>query len=297
MTPYNQYICIDGTSYGQNVAAGATDLTDLANPLGIATNPFQPDTQQKTHRKEAEMRRQKTETRRYETGVRDVLNRIKCTQCGNAVMCEIGRFGRHVTITPYLPSDQDWNNGSARPSDAQAATRKRWLLRDGDGDPSDSRKRGTGMGSDSVIEFITPHLARRINRNLPVAVKSSWKKGGDPNSLAFEDEILVHELVHAARHTTGSRIRRRVPRQPHYDNIEEFYAIVVANIYRSECGRSGVRNSNHGGHELMFVSGEGFLKLHFNRMHLRRFRRQHDTLVKKLKEINTYFNPFRHMLL
>jgi hypothetical protein len=45
----------------------------------------------------------------------------------------------------------------------------------------------------------------------------------------------------------------------------------------------------------MSCSGENFLKIEFNRRHLRQFRRQHPLLFADLRRINVYFNPFRHM--
>ena len=170
-------------------------------------------------------------------------------------------------------------------------------MRNGDGYPKEPRRRGTGVGADAEIKFITPTLAQSINRSVAgVAVKSAWTEGHDPNTLAFEDEILVHELVHAVRGMAGLRTGRRVRRQPHYGNTGEFYAIVVANIYRSECGRGGVRNDNHSEWAIMYVGGRDFLKIQLNRSDLRRFRRQHPLFVKSLHAIDTYFNPFRHML-
>jgi hypothetical protein len=126
-------------------------------------------------------------------------------------------------------------------------------------------------------------------------VKSGWQEGHTPETLAFEDEILIHEMVHAIRQTAGLSNRRAVPRQPRYDTMEELVAIVVANIYRSERHRIGVRNSDHRTAEIMAVSGKHFLHLEFNRAHLRRFCWQHPAFVRDLSAIDAYFNPFQHM--
>jgi hypothetical protein len=269
---------------------------DYQGPLGIALREDSPAAID-------ELREfvQAEEERQFENGVRKVLKEIGSRKSGLAVLAEIGRQSQSVTITPYLPADYQWTNGSARPLDGNwdDATRKHWLLRDNDGEPMRYKNgdrtwdRGTGAGADAIVEFITPELMRVLIDDL--AVKKKWSAGGDPHSLAFADEILVHELVHAIRIMAGLSVDRRVPRQPRYGTMEEFFAIVVANIYRSECGRGGVRNANHGDWETMHVNGEYFLKLQFNRAHLRQLRRDHPHLVAELREVDTYFNPFRHM--
>jgi hypothetical protein len=251
---------------------------------------------------------EESETRHYEDDVQHTLSEIAKKSAGRAVLAEVGRQPRQLTILPYLPSDQDWTNGRTI-SNAKESTRKRWLVRHSQdnkelgqvqGDPvldkDGKRKRGTGVGSDVEIEFITPELAHLVNRNPPIAVKSNWTEGNERHTLGFADEILVHELVHAMRDMAGLSANRRVPRQPRYGTIEEFFAIVVANVYRAEFAeRLGVRNSNHGKWETMYCGGDNFLKIEFNRRHLRQFRRQHSLLCEDLRRIDVYFNPFRHM--
>jgi hypothetical protein len=239
------------------------------------------------------------EERRFVAGVHAVLQQIAGRRAGRAVIDEVGRRPHQVTITPYLPPDFDWTNGKTRPVDWNwtDATRKHWLLRNNRGEPvldkDGGRSRGTGVGADAIIEFISPELMRALISDF--AVQVPWSAGGESHTLAFADEILVHELVHAIRIMAGLSASRRVPLQSDYGNIEELFAIVIANIYRSECGRGGVRNDNHSGWDTMYVSGKYFLKMELNREHMRQFRRQHPQLADELREIDTYFNPFRHM--
>src|ERR1700722_6824284 len=56
------------------------------------------------------------------------------------------------------------------------------------------------------------------------------------------DEVLLHELVHAARYMRG--LLMMIPMNGGYGNQEEFLAQVIENIYRSEKGRSPI---NYGG--------------------------------------------------
>jgi hypothetical protein len=69
--------------------------------------------------------------------------------------------------------------------------------------------RGTGGGSDATI-FLSPN---RVH--------------GEGN-----DEVLVHELTHATRFMRG--ISHQMPVSGGYKNHEEFLAMVVENMYRSE---------------------------------------------------------------
>jgi hypothetical protein len=45
------------------------------------------------------------------------------------------------------------------------------------------------------------------------------------------DEILLHEMVHAARYLGGDFKKTPIPGMPEYENEEEYFAILVTNIY------------------------------------------------------------------
>lgn len=281
-------IAIDGKLYGDNVASKPA-ATDFAFPPGA------PSPGSAVAMKAAQDERRKAAADRYENAVFDVLVQIARAETGRAIIKELRRRGKPVTILPYLPLDKDWTNGFAQPIDAPAATRKGRLVRDGDGEPLESRSRGSGSGSGSSIEYITPALAATINSNLAISVPSHWSEGHDPATLDFEDEYLAHELIHAIRFAAGVNDRRRVPRQPRYDNLEEFYAMCITNVYRSERNRPGVRSGDHRKTTLAQIGGKNFLQLHFNRAHLRRFCSEHPVFVKELSNVECYFNPFEHL--
>lgn len=52
------------------------------------------------------------------------------------------------------------------------------------------------------------------------------------------DEILCHELLHAARYLGGDFNKTPIPSMPDYENEEDYFAVLVTNIYSSEKQRS-----------------------------------------------------------
>jgi hypothetical protein len=68
-------------------------------------------------------------------------------------------------------------------------------------------------------------------------------------TLHLADEDLLHELVHAMRTFGGITDLRDLPAKPpnesqDYNNYDDFCAIVIANIYRSENRRPGLRKDH-----------------------------------------------------
>jgi hypothetical protein len=70
---------------------------------------------------------------------------------------------------------------------------------------------------------------------------------GPQTSGAFADEELLHEIFHSLRCASGIQDKwtNDKLKAALYDDQEEFYAILVANIYRSEMKRQGVRANHH----------------------------------------------------
>jgi hypothetical protein len=68
-------------------------------------------------------------------------------------------------------------------------------------------------------------------------------------SLSFDlaDEVLLHELVHAMRTFRGVTDLKTLPanKNQDYDNIDEFCAVVITNIYRSENRRPRLLKDHH----------------------------------------------------
>jgi len=140
--------------------------------------------------------------------------------------------------------------------------------------------RNPGRGAGSSIDYY-PWEWHQIGGGLPGAAR---------------DEILLHELVHAymiqrgissVRNLHRAKFARRVRR---FDIVDDFFAIMITNVYSSECGRP-IRREHH-----------GFTPLNRNAMSIisdPRFRAFFDALargapdlVAGLRAIATGFNPW-----
>ena len=104
------------------------------------------------------------------------------------------------------------------------------------------------------------------------------------------DEVLLHELVHAARCMRGLLMMR--PMNGGYGNQEEFLAQVIENIYRSEKGRAP---TNYGGGPMPNPSG--FLDSPINpspRLAIGSLR-SNPVLWSEIVKCNARFNPVRQV--
>ena len=224
------------------------------------------------------------EAERYELRILELIAKIGQMRTGLAVLRAIHRHAHlSMVIKPYMGSDV---NAKAKPADKRAATPKGRRF-SGIGRRRDQR--GTGLGSDTEIQF-TPALflksPLKTALNLPEPPNLG---GGGP------EEILLHEMVHGLRHMAGWRIMRRVPFQPDYDTISEFYSIFVTNIYRSERGRKALR-IDHRDTPFQSIGEKNFLRTGRNRAHLRQFRRQQTEFFSDLRRVKAPFNPTRLLL-
>jgi hypothetical protein len=150
-----------------------------------------------------------------------------------------------------------------------------------------SQQSGTGGGSDVDIHFSM----------------STWESGTCNNSNSFgagADEVLLHELVHALRAMRGrwdpvpTTIRS-------YDNQEEFFAILITNIYMSEkqpdvyLFRSGHRDFSP--LDPFQADSEGFLRQPDNLRLVDRLCGQEAPLCQRIRYVTRpTFNPIRELL-
>jgi hypothetical protein len=100
---------------------------------------------------------------------------------------------------------------------------------------------GTGGGSNSVIWYTA----------------GMWTEKRRPSGPGHQpDEVLYHELVHASRQLRG--VMDQMPVNKGYDNIEEYLAVVLTNIYLSDKGQDVFRGS-HGSVILRGEAADNFL--------------------------------------
>jgi hypothetical protein len=193
----------------------------------------------------------RTACKNYIGEVRAQFEPLKSSLMGKALMAEIRRTNNRVRIIPYW----DYLNphANAVPWDGVnetaggvavwiAATEKGaagWL--DNAGKPVI----GTGAGTSSEVRY-TPSMYR-----------ASQGPGRAP------DEILFHELVHASREMRG--VFFRMPVNEGYDDLEEYIAIILCNIYLSEKLQDKFVANHKGARPLRGADADNFL---YNSQHV-----------------------------
>lgn len=223
----------------------------------------------------------------YEHAVLHELSRIHHSRTGHAVFHEfVNRSTHHMTIVPYELKEL---NAFAAAQDPLHATKKGEFERSGrDGHVLLDHGKpiiGLGGGSDSDVNF-TPLIYRKYcNQH-----KNGHRSGAQP------DEILFHEMVHATRQMRGLLNPR--PLGFLYDTEEEFFAILLANIYASETGRPiDLRSDHHGYEHLATDTDAKFLpkrdmtdyryRLVYQLVH------EEPRMAHELSKIHSPFNPIR----
>lgn len=240
----------------------------------------------------------------WEGGVIDTIQDLLLPPCQSSqvVLDAIGRAGKAVTLTPerqpLLPGKGD-ANAQADPIDPVAATKS-----GGTPDPPQNPPvLGTGGGSDVVLKFTA----------------QDWEPSSATASLKAADETLLHELVHAFRQAAGLEdsfpleapfeVLRRgsgsvsqlmtqtTATRPNkhsqiYNEYEEFVAILLTNIYRSENKRIGLRRDHLGGDgELSYplTNARNFLTVW--RPQIDRLCGEMHLLCNQLAAVECHFNP------
>lgn len=209
---------------------------------------------------------------------------------------EIERILRFIHVDS--PSMAGWliiegllNNGDAREGITirnphhnlnNAFTNPRGAVRNSDQPDSTAAEllRNPGRGAGATIDYY-PWEWHQIG-------------GGQPG--AARDEILLHELVHAymiqrglssIRNLQRARYARRVRR---FDIVDDFFAIMITNVYSSECGRQ-IRRDHRGFRPLnrnaMSVISDARFQPMFDAL-----ARADPALVDSLRAIDTPFNPW-----
>jgi hypothetical protein len=177
-----------------------------------------------------------TQAQHYETQVSSILDIIGGSLSGQVVMREVrgGGLGKNLRIVPMPGKDAravPSNPGAATPFNqplrfpgdlpATPQVEKAGQVRTGaDGRPI----LGSGEGANVTIQY---H---------PLTWLEDTLRTGRVGNL-LPDDVLLHELVHALRMMHGMVQTLDMGNTDHtakYGNTEEFYAVLIANIYISE---------------------------------------------------------------
>ncbi len=212
----------------------------------------------------------------WANSVQVILEKIWSIETGKALLNAIRKVGKWLVI---IPMDQGafGNSSNAATLDLRTGLSPNW--------------QGRQHVYFSAVEYDP------IRFTSPVYVRPGAKRfGGKP------DEVLFHELIHAFRILTGARGNGQpvnFPMRLHYDNTEEFLAVVLTNIYISDFtnkGASSMRASHHGHNPLgadiassvkFFKAGPQVLDL------LKEFAARHPAFAADLCNVRAHFNPIK----
>jgi hypothetical protein len=188
----------------------------------------------------------------WHAGVKRTLDLLAEPPCATskAILDALAASGKRVTIIPSakraiaVGAAKEYGNAGALPTDSLRAAAPGRPTED------DPPLAGIGGGSDSVLEFVA----------------QDWEAAGSGASFKAVDEVLLHELVHSLRQMLGqedntdlvapwpvSRLGKATTVElmtgggppptaltQVYQNLEEFAAILITNVYRSENLRVGL---------------------------------------------------------
>lgn len=228
----------------------------------------------------------------YETSVERVLNAIAKTRVGKTLFDEINRGSHTITIvptrvtetmsaftSPILPPDNPTAIAARTPKGQPVLVRdisKLDVCKDVPLTHNDKVVRGTGAGTDELVEFTPRH----------------WIGMGNKTNA---DSVLVHELTHALR--SGMGIFQRKQTCNDYLNEEEFFAILIENLYRSELNKNGealiLRWHHHGAVEMPPKLADPAFFFQFHKEKIVRMQHEMPHFVTTLMDIRDIgFNPF-----
>lgn len=203
----------------------------------------------------------------FERAVFKLIDTIDSRRAGRVFLQHLQRVGGSHGIV-IMPASLFPPSAKGRPQSATWPGRRRAAHASGSA-VRGTNKRGTGAGS---------------------SVRISFQFGGTKQCATFGklDEVLLHELIHACRATTGTQ---RYVQMPIFNRFEEFVAITITNVYRSEAGRT--LRGNHGCSR-MAANASQFRRI-FHR-YFDRLRREttNAALYRNLGALKTVaWNPFR----
>ena len=224
----------------------------------------------------------------YRREVELQLQRMQTTAAGRNVLKFIGAGSKDVRILPFRPSKSDPVNAAARPdlseqwSNAYSKNAPLMMPFEINGNTVMLPTKfdyGTGRGIDTVVEY-SPATWREVNHRTKAV-----RPGEGPA------EVLIHELTHAMRMGHGIFFDFTVAKNMKMDNYEEFCAILVANVYRSERGFTHMRLGHHGAEAMRLAATGATYYAKYADLIDKWFSAQRDFCLA-MASVNAKFNPF-----
>jgi hypothetical protein len=233
----------------------------------------------------------------FEEPVRRALDNLVGMQVGQVVLDEIKNTPHQVTIIPFRDTKPTNASSSAAAAvvdtgekavDALAARTRQGqpVMVPDQSKPGVCRDKafrvngkvliGTGRGTEEIVEYTPRH----------------WVGYGD---RLTPETVLVHELTHALRAKMGIMQKKSFCNA--YDDQEEFFAILVENIFRSECKKKGqnlILRWHHKGHsELPPKLANPAFFFQFHKQRIWQMQREMPHFATTLMDMRDLaFNPF-----
>jgi len=229
--------------------------------------------------------------------VNGLLEGIRSTWTGWSVLSTIAKLtSKKMVIKPWKKIDKNTlsfeQNATAGPANMVDATPQDKMLLACADDPSTNSRanqpltgtngdvyRGTGQGSNTEVRFTS----------------EMWPGGGSSTAGpgAEGSEILFHEMVHGLRQMRGVMQCASTTMNRNFDTREEFMAILVSNMYRSELHRNGLRADHHGFQPLPVAmqDASAFLSTYLD--YVQQLVEEDRALAMLLKNVNCEFNPVK----
>lgn len=156
-------------------------------------------------------------------------------------------------------------------------------------EPYEDPTKGSGQGSDALIEF-NPGVYQDAMGAKPgnASGQMYWARVGR------SDRVLLHELVHAMSDVAGVNAKTMTGPDG-YDNLEEFTAIVISNVYAAETSGGTPPNlaGGHGGQVLPLLLHSSLAFYNRYKKYMQNVCDNHLRLVRLLKTATGIsHNPF-----
>jgi hypothetical protein len=232
----------------------------------------------------------------YETEIMILLSRLRWSWTGWALIKDIWRTSKTMLIIPWneLPylDNREWKGFNATSGSVYVPK-----IDDKPGPVNMDQVYGTAAGNNALVRF-NPAM---WNGDSLATVGFITKPADFKQAPGVgKDEILLHEMVHGLRQIRGTTDQHTPVDAPKMTTVEEFMAIVVSNVYRSELNRPGLR-ADHEGFSALPAEQEDpqvFLNVpgsggESNLSRMQQFKRENPNLFADLKQSPAKFNPFK----